>query len=248
MVQYSICSLVTKETMYAQMKQSFQQNGFTNDTEFLSIDNTQQNNGDGYSGLHQLVAQAKGKYIICCHQDIVMYENARIRLDEKLREMDKLDPNWAVLSNCGGNEINQYALCVTGPTNEVLHTNNFPFKAKSFDEHFILIKKESGLNFSTDLEGFHFYGTDICLQAIQQGIQPYCIDYMMKHFGGGTMDASFYACKNRLIKKYEKIHHFGWIQTTCYRVYISTNKLKNRLFNIKKISYLRKKYLRFAHR
>ena len=221
------------------MYKSFQDCGFTeSDCEFLIVDNFEINILDAYTGLNGLIKKAKGEYVICCHQDIRLIDNRHI-LEERLKEINRIDKSWAVISNCGAANVGEYALRVTEGDGIIHNTNNFPFRALSVDEHFILIRKNSKILFSEDLTGFHFYGTDICLNAKRNGYNSYCVNYHIKHLGGGIKDNNYYACKKSLIKKHS--NYIGWIQTTCERLYISKNRFKSKFYNTRLISYLKKK-------
>ena len=44
-----------------------------------------------------------------------------------------------------------------------------PAQVATLDELLLIVKRDSGLRFDPEL-GFHLYGADICLQAIEQGL------------------------------------------------------------------------------
>ena len=60
------------------MLQSFFSQGFDEEIcEFIYIDNSTQNTFEAYAGLNRFLREAKGKYIIICHQDILLNEHGR---------------------------------------------------------------------------------------------------------------------------------------------------------------------------
>ncbi len=240
---YTICTLVTNKSQYFSMKESFIASGFTEkDCEFVYIDNTEGNIFEAYAGLNNLIDQATGKMIICCHQDILMLENSRTLLEKQIEIIEEFDKNWGVISNCGANRIAEYALRVIDSEEHEYNTNNFPLKVKSVDEHFFIFRKSSNLRFSGSLSGFHLYGTDICLKAHNLKQNSYVVDFLLRHFGRGTLNKDFFICRDNLVHYYSNTPHIGWVQTTCYRIFISPYRLLNVLLNLKKISYLVKKY------
>lgn len=243
-MQYSICTLVTDFDQYEEMKNSFVSAGFDDDdTEYLIVDNSKENIADAYSGYNQLIEKASGQFLIFCHQDVLLTDHSRIDLDARIMEITKLDSEWAVLSNCGASGILEYALRVTEGDGVVRNTNNFPHLVNSVDEHFFLVKSSAGLKFSSQLSGFHFYGTDICLCAKINNFSSYAIDFHLTHKGTGTVDESFFECKKKLIEHYSsQLPELGWIQTTCARLYISGSSFKNKLYNKGFASYMVKKY------
>src|ERR1035437_9556852 len=94
-VKYSICTLVTSETEYYDMRRSFELAGFSGtDTEYLYADNIKVNSLDAYEAFRKFSLIAKGRYIIYCHQDVLAIDTINV-LDEKLIELDRLDPLWA---------------------------------------------------------------------------------------------------------------------------------------------------------
>ena len=71
--RYSICTLVTNPSEYDEMVESFFNAGFKPDfCEFLYCDNSQFNQLDAFVAYNVFLNSAKGKYIILCHQDILL--------------------------------------------------------------------------------------------------------------------------------------------------------------------------------
>lgn len=241
---FSVCTLVTSQKMYESMKLSFKDAGFADsDCEFLNIDNTSGNQHDAYYGLNKLIVKASAEYIIFCHQDIELIRGSKPILLKKISDMNNYYSDWGVLANCGGQRLLKYALCVMEGDGKARNTNNFPMEVYSVDEHFFIIKNNNSLRFSDEnLSGFHLYGTDICLQAILKGFKCYAIEFKLKHFGSGDLNLEFYVTKRRLIQSYQRDLNIGWIQTTCTRLFISSNSLLNWFMNLEKVSYMAKKY------
>lgn len=221
-IMYSICTLVTDWPQYEAMVTSFKQAGFGEDCEFLYVDNATRNKYDAYAGLNRLLSGARGRYVICCHQDILLTHDKRADLEARLAELEAQDPLWAVVGNAGGaSDLNQLCVRITDPYGENRRQGAFPFKAYSLDENFLLLKRAANLGFSADLTGFHFYGTDICLLANTAGFQCYVIDFHLTHHSKGNKNASFYDCERALIQKYRGAFRSRFIRTTCTRLFIS---------------------------
>src|SRR5688500_12738623 len=104
---YSICTIVSNRAQYEEMRRSFIDRGFTSDdTEYLVVDNTNSNTCDAYTAYNLFLAHAKNNYLILCHQDIVLLDDGRQRLDEIIDELNILDPNWGLFGNAGRTEDN----------------------------------------------------------------------------------------------------------------------------------------------
>jgi len=219
---FSICTLVNNRQEHGEMMDSFEKAGFSSgNCEFLYIDNTEKNNFDAYAGLNVMLQRARGKYVILCHQDILLKFDNRERLEQRISELEALDPKWVVAGNAGAAGPNHIVYKVAYPDGSVANKGSFPLKAQSLDEHFLLVKNGSGVSLSGDLYGFHLYGTDICLQAALKGYNSYVIDFLLLHKSRGNPDQSFDECLKNLVKKYNRFFRSRWIQTTVAAFYLS---------------------------
>ena len=248
--KYSICTLLTDIDQYKDALSSFRNAGFIEpECEFLYIDNTAENKYDAYTGVNKFLQTAKGDYVILCHQDLILHEDNKEKLDNIIDEITNFDYDWALLGNAGGTVPGQQAYHLTeftGKDKHYLHRGTFPSKADSLDEDFIVVKKSANLSVSNDLSGFHMYGTDLCMIARILGYSAYVVDFHLWHLGGASTKApvtsgahvtsSFDMAKNNILRKYQRVFSPRFIQTTCTIFYVSDSKLKNFLFN-RKIMY-----------
>lgn len=218
-ILFSICTLVTDDAQYRNMCASFKRGGFDGaDVEYLYIDNSNGNLYEAYAGLNCLISHAQGRYLILCHQDVALLKDDRETLLERLRELDELDPNWALAGNAGGVNHKRRALRITHRDGTEFNSGDFPIRAVSLDENFIVMRSSSRLGFSQDLAGFHFYGTDICLQAESRGWNAYVIDFNLQHDSLGTLDKAFENSRISLEKKYATVFRPRKVRTTCTTV------------------------------
>lgn len=95
-----------------------------------------------------------------------------------------------------------------------------PAEAQSVDELCMIIDRRTGLEFDEDLGGWHFYGADICLQAITQGLKNYVIDNLVIHASGGVTDNSFGEMLAKFEKKWEGKSPIKTFHTTCAKVFL----------------------------
>ncbi len=185
-VRYSICTLVNNLAEYEQMVRSFIQGGFDPAfCEYLYLDNSQANRFDGFSGYNHFLHQARGEYIILCHQDIYLLKDGIEELEQRMRELEQLDPDWALFGNAGGIALGNRAVHITDPDGDH-NTGIFPSEVNSLDENFIVVKRSANLSLSRDLSGFHFYGTDICLVARLRGYRAWVVDFNLFHKSRGN--------------------------------------------------------------
>lgn len=241
--EFSVCTLVTDLSEYEEMKASFLGSGFTADIcEFLYIDNSKQNTFEAFAGLNRFLREAKGKYIIMCHQDILINHHNIKDLRARMAEIEEVDSKWAILSNAGGVNLKHTIMNVIKGTGTVLTDEYLPIKTITVDENFILVKSEANLALSVDLEGFHMYGTDICLIADMLGYNSYAIDFKLTHKSDGKADEKFYKLKKDLIKKYRRAYRSRFIGTTITRFYISGNWLLSFLGNTGVVQFVARQF------
>jgi len=248
-VRYSICTLMSNQEEYAEMTQSFIHAGFDPSfCEYLYIDNSQQNKYDAYRGLNKFLTLAKGHYIILCHQDVLLnYDNIEV-LEQRMAEMDVKDNHWAVLGNAGAGGIKNIVYKLRNQQGELVSRGTVPQQVFSLDENFLLLKKEANLSFSTNLTGFHFYGTDICLVAKVLGYTTYVIDFNIVHKSEGKLDPSFDRIKKELIKKYISAFDGRYIQTTMTNFYLSGSRYENFFFELKIVRFFARQYYKYKFR
>ena len=244
--KFSICTLVSKPLEYQEMLDSFIAAGFNPDfCEYMCIDNSKTNIYDGYTGLNRFLREAKGKYIILCHQDILLHDHHINELEARIKEIDKIDNQWAILANAGGINLKHIGAHLTQNSGNRLLEKLLPLKAITIDENFILVKNEANLALSNDLNGFHMYGTDISIVADVLGFNAYIIDFNLTHKSDGNADESFYISRNNLMKKYLRAFRSRFISTTITRLYLSGNGLAFYLFNFSGMLRLARQYYKF---
>jgi hypothetical protein len=221
-VAFTFATLLTDRAQYAALRQSLDAGGFTPaDCEFLVVDNSAGNAACAYRGLDAMLSAARGTYVVLCHQDIRLLADGRTRLAERLRELDAMDPDWALAGNAGGVAPGVLALRITDPHGADQHTGDLPARVVSLDENFIVVKRAARIGFSRDLSGFHLYGADLCLNAATAGYSAYVIDFHLAHLSPGRKDASFEAMERTFVDKWERALAPRWLQTTCTLVRLS---------------------------
>lgn len=221
-IRFSICTLVTDPGEYSEMVQSFRERGFAGaDCEFLYLDNSASNAFDAFTGYNLFLMRASGDYLILCHQDVLLLDQGRSALDQRLAELDSLDPAWALCGNAGGVAGGKLAVRITDPHGADQAVGTFPARALALDENFIVARRDANLALSHDLSGFHLYGADLCILADIGGRTAYVIDFHLRHKSAGNTDAGFYAARRAAIAKYRRAFRTRWIGTTCTTFLVS---------------------------
>lgn len=228
--RFSICTLVTNGSEYAGMVESFVSHGFTPaDCEFLYIDNSESNRFDAFGGYNVFLSEARGDFIVLCHQDIVLLDDGRAELEQRLDELTARDPRWAVCGNAGGVSFTRVAVRITDRYGGDQSFGSFPSPASALDENFIVVRRDANLALSQDLSGFHFYGADLCIVADFLGRSAWVIDFHLRHNGVGTTGATFYALRKDVARKYQRALRPRWVVTTVSYFFLSGSSTISRV-------------------
>jgi len=121
--------------------------------------------------------------IVFAHQDVHFPDGWFAQLEATCRNLDMLDPSWAVAGLCGITRDREFvghlwdsglgAIC-GGPFDP-------PREVVSLDEVVLIVRRASGVSFDPALPSFHLYGTDIVLDAAKAGMRSYVVDLPVIH-------------------------------------------------------------------
>lgn len=226
--QYSICSIVTDIKEYEIMRNSFERCGFTEGCEYLVADNTKGNEFDAYRAIAGFMKQAMGKYLVIVHQDVRCIDPVS-QLTNCLNDLMSKDDKWAVCGNAGAMGYHQFVHYINNAGKIITHTN-LPARVNSLDENFLVINKAASMAISSDLSGFHLYGTDLCIIADFLGYRSYVIPFMVKHLSLGNLkDLTKHV--DLFINSYGRKIRSRYVETTCTKFYLSNSVCKNKFYN-----------------
>jgi hypothetical protein len=218
-----IYTFVTDRDGYAQMRHSFEEAGFTSDrASFTELTGTgQPDEPEPYSTITELVADLDEPFFILCHQDLRLDQGHGIDdLIGAIRGLEKRDDRWAVAGNAGGSRALRVVRSLTDPHGGA-SGGPFPARVHSLDENFLVIKTGTGIRCSPQLSGFHLYGTDLCLNALDKDRQPYVIDFRVRHLSRGTRDAEYAVARDRLVAHWSSRFIACYVRTTIEVLFLS---------------------------
>lgn len=243
---FSVCSIVNNLNQYQEMLSSFRDHGFSEtNSEFFYIDNSKTNKYDCFHGLNKLMKRCTGRYLILCHQDILLLEDGASELIECLEGLDKTAPHWAVAGNAGVDENLKTHLVISDKHGNGRTEGFLPAIVSSLDENFLVLRRDALLGFSRDLSGFHMYGTDLCVQAALRGYSAHVINFHLRHLGFGGYSQVFFTCADEFEQKYSHVFKRRLIKTTCTKVLVGATRLEIFFHYLRKIRK-RKRQLRHA--
>lgn len=242
--KFSFCTLVTRFDEYIEMVESAQLAGFVgDDVEFLYFDNKNSNQFDGYSGVNRAIKEAKGQYLIFCHQDILFQFDTRQDLEHRIAELEQLDPYWAVLGNAGKTLHEVLKIRISDPHGANQHRGELPAEVLSLDENFLIINQLQNFECSANLSGFHLYATDLCQNALSFGLKSYVIDFHLLHKSPGKLDQSYFMAQKEYMDLLYQRKQKQFIWTVCSSFFISSSKILNFLFNQRRmLRWARKRF------
>ena len=125
--------------------------------------------------------------LVFAHQDVYLPQNWGHQMERCLDWLSVHDPQWAVAGVWGRSASgvrNGHVYCA-GLGQELGTPFASPIEIRVLDELLLIIRKSSGVRFDEALQGFHLYGTDICLEAQRRGMKCYAISAFCIHNTNG---------------------------------------------------------------
>lgn len=223
-------TLMTRFDEYQEMVNSAKQAGFE-DAEFLYFNNKESNEFDGFSGINYAIKHCTSKYLIFCHQDILFNHDTKDTLLARIKDLEQIDPDWAIIGNAGVTEKGKVILKITDPHGPNQTKGPFPSQVMSVDENFIVINTKHNLSCSTQMKGFHLYGIDLCQNAAYLGLKSYVLDFHLTHNSKGNIDKSFFSSQQKYINLEKQRKQIQVYYTTCTKFIVSFSSTYNYIFN-----------------
>ncbi|MEM7318630.1 MAG: hypothetical protein AAF408_06350 [Pseudomonadota bacterium] len=218
---FSVCTLVASDEKYDRLRDSFESGGFNaSNTEFIALDNRQENRFDGYGSLREVYPLFRGKYILFTHDDIELAEDDFDHLRSVLGALEADDPNWTIAGNSGWTVNNERHVRYLEDPHGSFRDIVKPVEVSSLDENFLILRRSKMVFPSLDLKGFHLFATDLCLQSRAAGGRAYVVPFFVKHLSGGSASAEFDTCRDALVRKYEKPLVSGRLRTPATVLYV----------------------------
>lgn len=233
MKSFHICTFVTDRTQYQQMKDSFIAAGFDEQRcRYTVFDNAANNVYEPYSTIPRVLQETIEPYTIFCHQDVLLNQGDGFKqLLRALKELDQIDPRWAVAGNAGINSRYQSVRRITDPHNRSQWSGELPAKVHSLDENFLVIKTSAKVKCSAELAGFHLYAIDLCLNAIFNGYSAYVIDFHLTHLSHGKWSQAFIDSQKNFQNVWSRRFLFCYVSSPAMTVFLSRNALIRRIFS-----------------
>lgn len=238
MSTFHLCTIVNRPDQYQQMLASLESVGFNKlNTRFTIFDNSLANKFDPYSTINLALHQTHESYLIFCHQDLLFNQgHGYERLVFLLDRLNSLDSDWSIAGNAGVNEKYEYVIRISDANQSNNWTGAFPQKVFTLDENFLVFNLKNKAHCSPQLLGFHLYGSDLCLNAINAGFSCYVIDYHITHLSGGTMGEDFFRSLTQFYQHWRGTYRLCIHKTVTGRLKVmSSNEWIERLVTFKPV-------------
>lgn len=199
---------------------------FPNETEILILDNTDKE-WDCFSAIRLFLQKACGDLIVIAHDDVEFGDLTGTLLIERISEIIEKDPTAALFGVAGISNSDQG---VIGHFHDASGEHLWGFrngnKACSLDECFFVISRKSGITVSKALEGYHFYGTDLCINAMEKGFSSYVVDFPITHNSTGNINEKFFLERDKYERHLLEKKMDQFVKTTCTVLYGGKSKFK----------------------
>jgi hypothetical protein len=211
----------------------FDLNGFDNS----------KNKTDCYSVLRQALLNSSSDFMVWMHDDVCLNQNDVKSLLSEIEAVISKFPSAAVFGIAGKDNLffrGQGHFYSSSGEEKWGFDERRPIS--SLDECFLVIKNGLGIELDSTLKGFHFYGTELCLQARQLGYSCHVIDFPISHSSDGSLDKSFFEAKKiyeqHVLKRYGPL----FISTTCTVLYSGKSHFMKALRDALSLKMLSNKY------
>jgi hypothetical protein len=162
--------------------------------------------------------KSRNDILIFAHQDVYFPDSWLPDLEASLKYLETHDPRWGVLGCFGVSaDRRRYGTVYSAGLGIIGSAVQHPMPVRTLDEIVLILRKSSGLMFDTSLQGYHFYGADICLRAALKGMTNYAIPAFCVHNTqlNPTLPADFYQC----YKQFKRIWREALpVHTSCITV------------------------------
>lgn len=185
--------------------------------EVIVVENENNRFESAAKALNYGASVSKGKVLIFCHQDIeFLSEDCLDNIYEILKEKD-------IIIGAAGSIPKMKCIIswMDEERSEGMYTYNpalteQPTLVQTLDECIIAMRKDTyeSVRFDEEVcDGWHLYSADICLSALELGIESYVIPLKICHHSQGRADKNFFRIAKKLVKKHKKKNKA--IKTAC---------------------------------
>jgi len=135
----------------------------------------------------QETQKARHNLIAYLHPDVLIPNTWYPEFIAKLAKIEAMDPKWGALGTAGVSSDWKPGKAgwrvKSGITDTFLKypSGKDNLLMQSFDEHFLMVRRDSPVKFDPNMPGFDLYGSDIALSARKEGLKCYLLNTHLMH-------------------------------------------------------------------
>jgi len=209
--KYCILICATNENQIRTLRESIKTR---EEYEFIYVNNTS-NYLWSSEALNILTEVSEGDIIFWTHQDVTFDGYEPFAAITNI--INQIGNNFGILGPAGIQVGGKGA--IRGVDFSSLKYNFDFLKVQTIDEFCLIGNRKNNLKFDENLDHFHFYGADICCQALDNKLKNYVIKIPITHHSGGDVNLkkkggyeAYLKQGRKFFKKWEK--RFQYISTT----------------------------------
>lgn len=233
-VDISIVTLTHNLKQYTDLIEDLKKQRTKASYELIAIPNFNKEFGSCAEALNLGRELADGKIVIMCHQDLRVPEGWVHGISEHIKYFEGKNIPWGVLGMAGCLKNSPASTpdqdlciiylsdkCATGATYAQAYRNMVGVRkeVQTIDELCLIVPKNAPFKFDEQiLDHFHWYGADICLDALSKGYRNFAIDAECVHLSDGRSNLSG-GHANKFVEDARKIwwkwsNRFPYFRTT----------------------------------
>jgi hypothetical protein len=198
---FHIATLVTDPAAYGAMRASMGAVGYDEPgrCRFTPFDNSSGNRFEPFGILRALRDDGDEPFVVLCHQDLLFGPATSVTvLGDRLRALTERHPRWAVAGTAGVNRRGSLLMHLDEPSGSH-RVPRLPRRVDALDENLLVLRRSHCPVPSPGLSGFHFYGVDLCLNALRNGWTCHLIDFPVRHLSSGNPNQpAFHAARDAM--------------------------------------------------
>lgn len=196
----SIITVVNDLTVYKKLLDSIKEQIGSHNVEIIGIPNFNNLFTGCGKALNTAMDLASSPVCVCVHQDVTFSKEWLNNLKRNVNHFNSNNIKWGVIGPAGVTLDSQPVYYLLNKSGEKLQEHRVPYReVNCLDELCLVVNKASGLKFTDNvIDGFHFYGGDICVKARTKSLKVIACDLWCHHDsedGKGNLDTE---------KKYRK--------------------------------------------
>jgi GT2 family glycosyltransferase len=215
--RFSIVTLVNNEQLYLDFLNDLKKQECNFDFEIIALPNFNNEYTSCAEALNIGLDVAEGEYIFMAHQDLRAPENWLENVMDHIKNLIASDVKFGVLGMAGSwvnNASEGGVIYLTG--NEDAYKGT-PYETKAevqcLDELCLIVRRNNDFRFDVNTcNGYHCYGTDLCLNYLTKGYRNFAINAPCTHLSDGFKNISnvenlhkFTECTFNVFKKWRGI-------------------------------------------